>query len=134
MTEASFTGFSCLTGMILCRMRQKNMKSTAKLALLALCIASVNVSNAAPSGSAEPAQTAPVAANNQAKPTAKPAQNSVEAQPADPVREAWRDAMSNPSMAIVWGWGRTLIQPSSSRRVESILPAMCTRLAASFTQ
>jgi hypothetical protein len=71
------------------------MTKESLLAIIAvtLCIASVGVSKAAPRGTAEPAQTSPVAEHNQAKPVAKPAKNTVEVQLADPAREAWRAAL-----------------------------------------
>jgi hypothetical protein len=68
-------------------------KFSAMLAVAALCVVSVGVSKAAANGIAEPAQTAPVAANNQAKPAAKPKTGKVTATQIDPAREAWRKAM-----------------------------------------
>jgi hypothetical protein len=70
---------------------QKNLAIT--LAVAALCISPVGVSKAAASGIVEPAQTAQAAEHSQAKPVAKSSQITVEVQPADPAREAWRAAL-----------------------------------------
>jgi len=75
------------------RLANAGIKSSAILAVMALCVASVGVGKAAASGIAEPAQTAPVAANDQAKPAAKPTTGKVTATKIDPAREVWRNVM-----------------------------------------